>query len=116
MDIGERELLHIEKVELIDTPNWKGGFPVDPNIPKKLCRVCFYDMYGKRYYWFPDAICRELNKILKKYIQADNENIQNLENPERRKDIIELLVVLFQSIWFVEVVGKCWSCIKRYLG
>lgn len=87
---AERKRIHILRAEHISTPKWKDGIPIDPNIPKKLSSVIFYDEKGNEYLWIIDEDCRDLPKIVHNYVDADDENVSNLINPRIKKDLTEI--------------------------
>ena len=62
------------KIEIIESPNWRHGAPINPKIPKRLVVITTpyrYCLSDEQYF-----------NLKKAFHEADLENIKNLENAE----------------------------------
>jgi len=80
-------------VQIITTPNWKSGIPINPKIPKYLIRV--FDKIIDTEPYVPTDLEFQLlshqwrGKDLENLVEAlrikEKHNLANLKNPEPRK-------------------------------
>ena len=93
-------------IMIVESPNWKGGKPIDPAVPKWLIKI--RDKFLKEEYcptdeelvWLAKTMSEDDLKVLSQaLLLKEKHNRMNLKNPEKRpvEDYIHSIVPLRSS-------------------